>query len=127
MTTKRNTVSAKLNRSFAYNMTRHHTSTESTDSNPPIEISRSRKFAAPLSLIIAFTGAIIATALAFADLKTATADNTVQLTKQEVRIEKLETVYPELVGIKKDVEWMRRTMEGRYNQRFDEPKIPNTK
>lgn len=106
-------------------MTRHHA--PSTDSNPPIEISRSRKFAAPLSLIIAFTGAIIATALAFADLKTATAGNTAKLTKQEVRIEKLETVYPELVGIKKDVEWMRRTMEGRYNYRFDELKIPNTK
>lgn len=101
-----------------------------TESNPPIEIHRGRKYVAPLGFILFCIGILATGILAYADLNATTQSNSAELAKQETRLDRLETVYTEIAAIKRDVEWMRRYMEGRYTRSNDEPrelKIPNSR
>ena len=94
-------------------MTRpHHHEPELVNSAPPIEIKRSTKIAAPISLIIAFTGAVAVAYAAWDSLKITSASH-------EDRIAKLEqaqaAIAQNVQDTKNNVEWMRRIMEGKYS------------
>lgn len=94
---------------------RYYMQTE--ESNPPMKISRSRPIMAPLGFFLFAAGILVSGALAYAELSSASKNNSAELAKQEARLDRLETVYTEIAAIKRDVEWMRRYMEGRYNNR----------
>jgi hypothetical protein len=100
---------------------------ETVESNPPMKISRSRPILAPLGFFLFTIGIISGGVLAYAELNAAMRNNSAELLKQEARIDRLETVYTEIAAIKRDVEWMRRYMEGRYNNRNDPPSTQYTK
>lgn len=104
----------------------HHMENES---NPPIEINRSKKYAAPLGFILFTMGLLATGVLAYAELHAAVNNNASELSKQDIRLDRLEALQAEVISIKKDVEWMRRYMErgSRWQEKFDEPKIPNTR
>lgn len=98
-------------------MSQHHT--ESEDSTPPIPISRSTKIAAPLYIIIAFTSAIVATALAWSDLKATDDKHGTKITNLEERTIRLEqgqaAIAQNVEATKNNVQWMRDIMEGKYS------------
>lgn len=76
---------------------------------------------APLGFFLFAGGLLVTGALAYAELSSASKNNSAELAKQEARLDRLETVYTEIAAIKRDVEWMRRYMEGRYGNRNETP------
>lgn len=95
------------------------------ESNPPIEIHRGKKVTSPISFILFSISIISGCVLAYAELNSAMNSNAAELAKQESRIDRLETMYTEIATIKRDVEWIRRYMEVRYNEH--EQKISNSR
>jgi len=85
-------------------MTQHQ-----TPKNTPFEIERSSKLVAPLSLILTFTAAV---AIAYA----AWDSQKVTVANHEDRIKKLEQSQVDIAVIKNNVDWIRRSLEGRYSQ-----------
>lgn len=90
---------------------------ESTESTPPIAVSR-LKFAAPLHLIIAFAISVAGAAIAWGELKDASRHQGNRLQDLEDRMVRMEqfqsSIAQDVANTKTNVEWMRRWMEGRY-------------
>lgn len=80
----------------------------SGDSNPPMELKRTTKFAAPLYLILSFTGAVALAYAAWDSQKTSIANH-------EERIVKLEATASSINVMQNDISWIRRSIETRSN------------
>ena len=102
-------------------MTHSHHS-ESSDSTPPMKISRSTWVSAPIYVIIAVSVTIAAAVMAYANLLsqdsthgTAILDIQVQTAKHEERIFKLEQSQTRIEVMQNDIAWIRKSIESEKN------------
>lgn len=91
----------------------HHPESESSDSTPPIKISRSTWVAAPAYAIIAFSTLLIASALAVGNLQNADALHDNQIKSLDSRTAELERSFAQIEVMRNDISWIRRSIEMR--------------
>ena len=93
----------------------HHSESDSSDSTPPIKISRSTWISAPAYAIIAFSTLLIASALAVNNLQNTDSLHDGQIKNLDSRITEMEKNVAAIEVMKNDIAWIRRSLETRSN------------
>jgi len=91
-----------------------------SDSTPPIQLSRSTKISAPVTIIVSFTALVAGAAMAYAGLISTSdrldaslKDEKAQCAKREDRIARLEQSLSKIEVMQNDISWIRRSLEER--------------
>ena len=103
----------------------HHSESESSDSAPPIKISRSMWVSAPAYAIIAFSGFLIASAVAVNNLQNTDSLHDSQIKTLDIRITEMEKNIAAIEVMKNDIAWIRRSIETRANVQSKSESNPN--
>jgi hypothetical protein len=91
----------------------HRPESESSDSTPPIKISRSTWVSAPAYAIVAFSTLLIASALAVSSLQNADALHDTQIKTLDSRATQIERTVAQIEVMRNDISWIRRSIEVR--------------
>jgi hypothetical protein len=89
----------------------HRPDSDSSDSTPPIKISRSTWISAPAYAIVAFSTLLIATALAVGNLQNTDAIHDTQIKSLDARTAQLERTVAQIEVMRNDISWIRRSIE----------------
>jgi hypothetical protein len=90
-----------------------HPESESSDSTPPIKISRSTWVSAPAYAIVAFSTLLIASALAVSNLQNTDALHGAEIKSLDSRATQIEHSLAQIEVMRNDILWIRRSIEVR--------------
>ena len=106
-------------------MTHQHSESDSSDSTPPIKLSRSTWVSAPAYAILAFSTLLIASALAVNNLQNTDTTHDTQIKDLSIRTTQLERSLAQIEVMRNDISWIRRSIEVRSNSMPEIDSNPN--